>query len=40
MAAAVLVTAVSVLPIVVVVVNALGQGWSEAVTDVLRPARR
>jgi iron(III) transport system permease protein len=37
MTAAVLVTAVSVLPIVVVVVNALGQGWSEAVSDVLRP---
>ncbi len=35
--AAVLVTAVSVLPIVVVLVNALGQGWSEAVADVVRP---
>ena len=35
--AAVLVTAVSVLPIVVVLVNALGQGWSETVADVVRP---
>lgn len=34
---AVLVTVVAVLPIVVVLVNALGQGWSEAVADVLRP---
>ena len=37
--AAVLVTAVAVLPIVVVLVNALGQGWSEAVADVVRPGR-
>jgi iron(III) transport system permease protein len=37
MAAALLVTGVSVLPIVVVLLNALGQGWSEAVADVVRP---
>ena len=36
-AAAVLVTAVAVLPIVVVLASALGQGWSEVVADVVRP---
>jgi iron(III) transport system permease protein len=34
---AVLMTAAAVLPIVVVLVNALSQGWSEAVAEVVRP---